>query len=441
MVVDALDDDDDDDSSSTRSERSINDYDSFFDTDSDDDDDARNYDSLGRTTLRRIQQNKPNVSSLYAFGECWIEGAGEAIGDSQVLRRIKIQTDLFEESTSWILELCLGLARNRSIERISLDLHDQYRHVIDDINTFLECNDQLKSIAIKGLMCSRFVSMILMASQSKPCLSELHFRKCEFGKNECAELATLLNYPTSKIQVLNLDGSMFLNWNCFAILSSALIGYRTLRILNMNSIYFLDDSIWSSLSSILSHPACSLEKLDISCTGIGDVGMALLGDALAINKTLQQLHISGNDSITSAGWEGFSICLRSPMSALQYLTAKKCDIDEDGFVAIFAALARNSSFVALNAHGNTDEFVSKRKATALCHILCDKTSIKHTYSSNHTFATIWGDRYFDRETFDEYASLLDLNKNEDKMEIAREKILTTHFPIGSGDLHVFASMS
>lgn len=110
-------------------------------------------------------------------------------------------------------------------------------------------------------------------------------------------------------------------------------------------------------------------------------------------------------------------------------------------MAILSALARNSSFIALNAHGNTDEFVSKRKATALCHILCDKTSIKHTYSSNHTFATIWGDRYFDRETFDEYASLLDLNKNEDKMEIAREKILTTHFPNGSGDLHVFASMS
>ena len=169
MVVDALDDDDDDDSSSTRSERSINDYDSFFDTDSDDDDDARNYDSLGRTTLRRIQQNKPNVSSLYAFGECWIEGAGEAIGDSQVLRRIKIQTDLFEESTSWILELCLGLARNRSIERISLELHDQYWHVIDDITTFLEHNDQLKSIAIKDLTYSRLVRMILMASQRKPC--------------------------------------------------------------------------------------------------------------------------------------------------------------------------------------------------------------------------------------------------------------------------------
>lgn len=196
-----------------------------------------------------------------------------------MLRRIRIQTESFGGSTSWILELCGGLARNRSIERISLELHDQYWHVIDDITTFLEHNDQLKSIVIKDLTYSRLVRMILMASQRKPCLSELHFRKCEFGRKECAALATLLNYPASKIQVVNLDGSLFLDCNCFAIVSSALIGYRV-----ENTIHFLYDSIWSSLSSILSHHACSLEKLNISSTGIGDEGMTLLGDALAIDN-------------------------------------------------------------------------------------------------------------------------------------------------------------
>ena len=53
------------------------------------------------------------------------------------------------------------------------------------------------------------------------------------------------------------------------------------------------------------------DGVDAMNCNIDDGGAVCLGNALAIDNKLRHLQISGNEAITSAGWEGLSICWRS----------------------------------------------------------------------------------------------------------------------------------
>ena len=130
------------------------------------------------------------------------------------------------------------------------------------------------------------------------------------------------------------------------------------------------------------------------------------------------------------------MCLRSSISALEFLTAMNCNIDDEGFVAIFLALAGNSSLKGLNTLKNRSEIRDTRTWMTLCRALCDETNISCTYYSNHTLQALSVHRTF--SVF--ISSLVAMNVNENKFEVARQKILETHFSGGSGFLHVFASM-
>lgn len=274
-------------------------------------------------------------------------------------------------------------------------------------------------------------------------LLKLIFRCNYLGIEGCAALATLLGDPASKVQVLDLGETEFLNDDCIPILGEALIGHNHLRTLILDRSALLGDSDRRTIASILSHPMCLLEIMDLSCPFIDDNGAIILGNALAMNNTLKQLFISNNPHITSTGWEGFSICLRTPMSALEFLIAQQSEIDDDGFMSMFTALVGNSSLKGLNVCYN-GKIIDSEVSTYLSCVLCDKTSIERTYSSNHTLQSLRG--YYSCADFridiiGYFSSLLEMNKYDDKVEAARQKILKYHFSGGSGDLHVFDTMS
>ena len=124
------------------------------------------------------------------------------------------------------------------------------------------------------------------------------------------------------------------------------------------------------------------------------------------------------------------------------MVAQECEIDDDGFMSIFTALVGNSSLKELNVRYN-GKIIDPEVSTYLSCVFCDKTSIERTYSSNHTLQSLRGyyscaDFRFDIIGY--FYSVLDMNKFEDKVEVARKKILNYHFSGGSGDLNVFATM-
>ena len=111
-------------------------------------------------------------------------------------------------------------------------------------------------------------------------------------------------------------------------------------------------------------------------------------------------------------------------------------------MTIFTSFEGNCTLKALNVHDNGD-IIDSGVSTFLSTALCDKTTINRTYSSNHTLQSLRGYYFtadFKVNILELIATVLDMNRNEDKSEVARQKILKYHFTRGSGDLHVFASM-
>ena len=106
---------DHDDESNSGDEFSNNGDYSFADSDDDDVDRlAPHYDSDGgsdelfsihKSVILRLEHNDTNVSGILLYQAPWIKDslmsrAGQAIGDSQVLKRLAIQTD--EDGTYWL---------------------------------------------------------------------------------------------------------------------------------------------------------------------------------------------------------------------------------------------------------------------------------------------------------------------------------------------------
>jgi len=110
-------------------------------------------------------------------------------------------------------------------------------------------------------------------------------------------------------------------------------------------------------------------------------------------------------------------------------------------VAFASALAGNKTLKMLNFEccmdedssddENDNELVTERGWEAMSTLLCNKSSIMNTYNSNHTLHSLCaGDTGADHETMglpDNLSSYLDLNWNKNKVEVARQKILQTHF--------------
>ena len=84
---------------------------------------------------------------------------------------------------------------------------------------------------------------------------------------------------------------------------------------------------------------------------------------------------------------------------------------------------------------DTDEYFSlftERGWHAVSSLLCNKTSIMDTYNSNHTLQDLGCDPSYSSldeglELPDDLILYLELNRNEDKVEVARQKILQTQF--------------
>lgn len=266
--------------------------------------------------------------------------------------------------------------------------------------------------------------------------------------------------------------------NSIEILCNAIITNKCLRLLDLAEIGDLSRCC-VSLSMVLSHPMCSLEELSLKDNEIGDEGIICLGSALAVNKTLRRLNSSDNGEISLVGWEEFSTCLATPHSALKELILERCNVDNEKAEVLFSALRENTSLKILNIWDN--DYFTLRGFFAFFHVLpgskcaieelrihlpdglddedmeheweivfralCDTRSIESTYSSNHIFHT---SEVFDcmvEYSEDEYGTLLEeihtmlsMNKNPNKAEVARKKILMYHFSKGNSGINALTCL-
>ena len=217
-------------------------------------------------------------------------------------------------------------------------------------------------------------------------------------------------------------------------LGSLLINMSSLKTLDMGSMSPYsslrpDSNItprgWQTLFNSVQDSNLDLVKLNLSGNSINDEGMQLLVRLLSSMTSLKYLNLADNQLVTPSGWQALTGYLQSPNFALRELYLNENNINDDTVIAITNTLSQNKTLKCLSLDDCADEddnlSITERSWGALSTLLCNKTSIMNTFYSNHTLQNLGCD------PTDDLSSLLELNKNKDKAEVTRQKILHTHF--------------
>ena len=330
----------------------------------------------------------PIITNVTIEKANWIEKAGTGIANSRSLRKIQVYiefNDRDDNNDDWLHEVCDAISRNRSIEEFALSMIDDRSSVMDEhrpidvdifnvLAPFFEQNDKLRVIKIEGVTSKELNSL----------LSTLP--KCT-KKNNSIQLYM-------REQGLTLGG-------------------------------------WRSFFAFLSHPDCMLESLRLCSIFLTSddeddeeyEAISCLGAALAVNTTLKGLCLDSINTITTAGWLGFLNRLRNSHSALESLCLCDCEIDDEVAEATIMALAEISTIKMLDMMWNDIDL----SGTVVARVLCDKTSINSTFSSNHTLFDLLVVRFYPDE-LDAISSCLNMNRDVNKSKVAHKKILEYHFP-------------
>lgn len=428
--------------------------------------------------LVRLHRDDPFVTSLTIGAGNWAVSAGNIIGKSRYLKRLTIMN-------LWCEDLYSCLAQNRSIESIELILSgecEEYNNldVFRILRPFFEFNSNLRHIdvtltdlnmdlnilfnsLVSGLLkCNHLVSFRFLSSPEfagdaleadnraaslfESLSGKSSLLRIAYGdfllSTGCRAIANLLNNPACKLQRLQLNEG-YIDDDGVTILCNSSIMNSTLRELDFFGNTHITASGLRTLSTVLSHPMCSLKFLAVGSNNVDDEGVIYLGDALAVNKTLSHLSIRGNIGITLYGWRGFSNCLRSPFCALEMLNIGGCDINGTSAGAILSALVGNSNSCLQELHmPSHDRTLADTDWNLLSCLLCDKTSIDRTYFSNHQLHTVDMTLRYDINLIpSDIASLLAMNANMNKSEVWRAKILKYHYCGSNSDIRPFAQMS
>ena len=247
---------------------------------------------------------------------------------------------------------------------------------------------------------------------------------------------------------LQMNGTQFnklvLSYNdigneCIDSLCSLLINMSSLKTLDMDSMYSSHDSIgvtpqeWQAFFTALHDSNLDLKRFSLSHINIDDNGMQLLVQLVSSMQSLKYLSLESNRRVTPAGWQALTGLIQDPNFVLRELNLNENNINDDNIVAFASALTHNKTLKRLCLDGTYDEetdehnsLITERGWEAVSSLLCDKTSIMNTYTSNHTLQHVgdYSDPWF---TSGDVTSYLDLNEKKDKAEVARQKILKYHF--------------
>jgi hypothetical protein len=249
--------------------------------------------------------------------------------------------------------------------------------------------------------------------------------------------------------------------------SSPLDGYSLL----MDEV----DQRWLDFSDVLRNPSSALESLSLG-VNIDDNIINSFTDALVTNSRLKRLSLYGKNSITTEGWVIFSAFLRNPNSNLEELCFNTNHINDTVMNSFADALTINSKLRELNIehlfddddndddndpNPLADNIITSIGYDALTCMMCNKRSILSTFNSNHSLEKIildifaYDDDDDDDEEEEEYEdedeqlmaklpielkTLLQINKENNKSQAARLKIINTHFSGNDINMEPFMKM-
>ena len=181
------------------------------------------------------------------------------------------------------------------------------------------------------------------------------------------------------------------------------------------------------------HNNSTLQHIDLKHCGITDQDIIALSNALMSNSTLQVLDIGGNQSITSAGWRAFSVYLQNHNSTLKKLYVGQTNMNDESLMVLSNALTNDTTLEILVVYANSS--ISDIGWQAFSNIICNKTSLSSIYTSNHKLQQFYAGMFSENERpKDHLVSLLELNQNDNKQEVARQKLIRYYFSNDDGGI-------
>ena len=366
-----------------------------------------NITSVGWNELSKILYN-PNCKlvNLDLFGAVINDDAMNTLGNALSGSSVKVldlSNNKFISSTGW--KTLLNQLTQTSIESIDL----QQSKISDSGLAALAGIGTLKSLNLYG-------SYVITPTGWRSFFSLLETRGIQLRK---------LDFAWNNVGDEGISG-----------IGRLLSNTNTLKSLNMTGISVNEsDNItsqgWQTLFTTLQGSNLDLVKLDLSCNSIDDNGMQLLMRLVTSMSSLKDLELSNNNRVTAAGWQALTGYVRSPSFALKSLDISQNNIIDNTLFALTSALANNKTLKRLELYcpfgGNESVSITERGFAAVSTLLCNQTRIIDTYNSNHMLCNISHGIYNSMGFPGDLVSLLELNKNKDKVEVARQKILQTHF--------------
>jgi len=176
---------------------------------------------------------------------------------------------------------------------------------------------------------------------------------------------------------------------------------------------------WQAFSVCLQSPNSTLTRLSLESCNLDDEKITVIANALVNNSMLNTLLLGSNGSISAHGWQSFSTCLRSPNSALQEIGMHSCNLTDEIMIGFAEALVSNTCLRVLATYLNDN--ITERSWISLHRTVCNTSSIEATLESNHTLQSV------EVSTTTVLDSALQLNWNFDKKQVARQKIIRYHF--------------
>ncbi len=280
-------------------------------------------------------------------------------------------------------------------------------------------------------------------------LTKVRFSASENSQRCFGAVFTLLQ--NSSLESLDLSKSRLAD-KSLKLLGQALAN-SNLKLLDLsNNFRTITARAWVTFFELLRNCDLELEKLDLGQNMISDRGAAVLSTVLANKKKLRSLSLRNNSWITLRGFIAISDILRNPSSALIKLCVEGRLLDDEMLTVFSDAISNNTCLRALKMDGHAIS-ITNRGWAVLSNCLCNNSSIDATYQSNHTLEEFKSDDDVDIESSDEdddswdesrcpysVRSLFRMNRNPNKFEVARQKIIEYHFLTGNEDDQTFLDM-
>ena len=363
-----------------------------------------------------------------------------------------------------------GFERRESYVALASILQDP-RHMLKELNLSLKNNNGIRTVSMLanaveknrtlisfGLYgCANIQEVISIAlAQNITCgrstVRSINLTNSSFDLSGFRKFAACLSSPNCSLRKLSLYNCS-LDDQMATELGYGLNNNTTLRVLELGRNSSITLAGWQSILVCL-RPSSSIEKLKINDCGIVDEVADEIATALAGNSTLKRLYMNSS-SVSASTWQRFSACLCNPNLVLEKLDLSgyhnNTNINSDTVVAFANALTlvndtRLHSLLVINGWG-ADDFINfgnytidDRCRQVLSNLLCNKADIESIYTSNHTLHTLSSCGFAKDATPKDIASYLKLNENDDKVEVARQKILQYHFVNGTSNIEEFVDM-